>query len=67
MSNMPRKKDIDTKERIVCVNCRHYYVTWDYNASKGCKAYGFKSSQAPSMLVKQSTGADCLQYERKNK
>jgi len=46
-------------ERIICQKCKHYYVTWEKNKPHGCKAYGFKSRQIPSLVVKQSSGMPC--------
>ncbi len=52
-------------DRINCFNCKHYYVTWDPQASKGCKAHNFKTNDMPNMIVKHSSGQDCLCYELK--
>lgn len=53
--------------RIPCMRCVHYQVTFDPNAPRGCKLYHFKSATMPSVLVKQSTGHDCLSFEEKHK
>ena len=50
---------------IRCAECRHYYVTWDPNFPRGCKAYGFKSRQIPSVAVRQSSGEPCRMFESK--
>jgi hypothetical protein len=52
-------------KRIVCQRCKYYYVTWENNKPHGCRAYGFKSQQVPSVVVKQSSGMDCNFYESK--
>ncbi len=31
----------------------------------GCKLYGLKSKQIPSLIVKQSSGYGCLGFEEK--
>lgn len=54
-------------ERIACMKCKHYHVTFDPSAPRGCKLYGFKSSVMPYVLVKQSTGHDCTSFEEKVK
>lgn len=54
-------------ERIACMKCKHYHVTFDATAPRGCKLYGFKSSTMPYVLVKQSTGHDCSSFEEKVK
>lgn len=54
-------------ERIACMKCKHYHVTFDPQAPRGCRLYGFKSSVMPYVLVKQSTGNDCKSFEEKKK
>lgn len=54
-------------ERIACMKCKHYHVTFDPSSPRGCKLYGFKSSVMPYVLVKQSTGKDCTSFEEKVK
>lgn len=54
-------------DNINCIKCKNYYVTWDNSLPKGCKLFGFKSRQLPSVLVKQATGAECKNYEEKLK
>lgn len=52
-------------ERIACMKCKHYQVTFDPNAPRGCKLFNFKSTVMPYVLVKQSTGHDCTSFEEK--
>jgi len=52
-------------EKINCTKCIYYYITWDPSFPKGCKFYGFKSSNLPSILVKQSSGMACGKYTPK--
>ena len=52
--------------RIICQKCKYYYVTWKTNQPHGCKAYGFKSKQIPSAVVKQSSGTNCNFYTLKH-
>lgn len=54
-------------ERIQCMRCKHYQVTFDVNAPRGCKLFNFKSTTMPYILVKQSTGHDCTAFEEKKK
>jgi len=51
--------------RINCTKCRHYYITWDPQFPRGCRAYGFKTKHLPSATVLSSSGKACLQYEEK--
>ncbi len=53
-------------EKINCIKCIHYYITWDSSFPKGCKIYGFKSLNLPSILVKQSSGVPCSKFTQKN-
>lgn len=54
-------------KKIDCFKCRHYYVTWDEFFPKGCKALGFKSREAPSLVVRSSSGMECMRFEEKEK
>jgi hypothetical protein len=49
-----------------CLRCKHYYITFDVAAPKGCRVYGIKSSVIPSSIVKQANnGIDCIGYSEK--
>lgn len=52
-------------KRINCRKCEYYYVTWEASQPHGCKAYGFKSAQIPSMVVYSSSGAACSLFKEK--
>ncbi|MBA1433114.1 MAG: uracil-DNA glycosylase [Epsilonproteobacteria bacterium] len=53
------------KRRINCRRCTYYFVTWEKNQPHGCKAYGFKSAQLPSMVVQKSSGSECALFKEK--
>jgi len=53
-------------ERINCRRCHYYYVTWEAKQPHGCKAYGFKSAQIPSMVVQRSSGSKCSLFTPKS-
>lgn len=53
----------DTK--IDCIKCINFYVTWDKARPYGCKALKFKSKKMPSLVVLESSGKDCMLFERK--
>ncbi|MCT6815949.1 MAG: uracil-DNA glycosylase, partial [Lysinibacillus fusiformis] len=41
----------------------HFFkVTWDPQTPRACVAYGFKTKQIPSVVVKQSSGMECLKF-----
>lgn len=50
---------------IDCFKCRHFYVTWDASKPRGCKAFGFKGPQLPSVVVLESSGEPCLKFSPK--
>ncbi|MEG0258356.1 MAG: uracil-DNA glycosylase [Lysinibacillus sp.] len=49
-----------------CFKCKHFKVTWDPQNPRGCAAYGFKTKQLPSVVVKQSSGMDCMKFTAKS-
>jgi hypothetical protein len=48
-----------------CMKCIHFYITWDKNFPKGCRAMGFKCHEMPSKMVYQASGVECLRFEPK--
>ncbi|MFK5936974.1 MAG: uracil-DNA glycosylase [Sulfurimonas sp.] len=52
-------------KKINCRRCQYYFVTWENAKPHGCKAYGFKSAQIPSMVVFQSSGVACSLFKQK--
>lgn len=54
-------------KRINCRKCEYYFVTWEAQRPHGCRAYGFKSMQIPSIVVFQSSGDDCTMFKEKGK
>ncbi|EHP29263.1 hypothetical protein SMGD1_0736 [Sulfurimonas gotlandica GD1] len=52
-------------KRINCRRCQFYFVTWEKNQPHGCRAYGFKAPQIPSLVVFQSSGMDCSLFKEK--
>ncbi len=53
-------------KRINCRRCIYYFVTWEASKPHGCKSYGFKSPQIPSLVVFQSSGIDCHMFKEKS-
>ena len=52
---------------IDCFKCQYFRVTWDPHNPRGCSAYGFKTKQLPSVVVKRSSGMDCLKFVLKKR
>lgn len=57
---MKNKKPID------CFQCKHFYITWDAQMPRGCKAFNFKTRRLPSDAVFDSSGEECLMFSPKN-
>lgn len=53
------------RKRVMCLNCKHYYITWDQRFPHGCRAMGFKSHVPPYLTVFQSSGMPCQLFEEK--
>lgn len=49
----------------LCIDCKHYYVTWDKDFPAGCRAMGFKSRESPADVTRQASGLDCLSFQAK--
>jgi len=56
---------LELDPRPSCNDCRHYYITWDPKFPFGCKAMKFKSAREPQLDVVESSGQECLYFERK--
>lgn len=48
-----------------CRQCRHYKITWDKDLPYGCSLYGIKGRKSPALIVKESSGIECLGFEQK--
>lgn len=49
-----------------CHKCKHFYVTYDPQIPRGCKAYGIKTASIPSQVVKRANGgSECIGFEPK--
>ena len=62
---MPARKVDSKSERPDCFHCVHFFVTWEPDRSRGCRAYEFKSPELPSEVVLASSGKACQLYEPK--
>ena len=52
-------------QRVNCIKCKHFFVTYEPQRPYGCKIYGFKGPQMPSLTVFQSSGMQCQLFEQK--
>lgn len=55
---------MSTPTKPECRKCKFFHITWDAQMPYGCKLYGLKSRQVPSLIVKTSA-ADCLGFSPK--
>ncbi len=60
------KEENDASNKIDCRKCVHFFVTWEKNCPYGCKAYGFKGPQMPSIVVKSSSGESCNFFKQRS-
>lgn len=49
-------------KKINCFKCKYFYTTWNSKFPRGCKGYGFKTKEIPSVYVQKTTGQPCLQF-----
>ena len=59
------KRRGDSTGEQVCINCASYYVTWAPRHPHGCRAFGFKSAQVPSVVVSSVSEDRCLKFSVK--
>jgi|YelNatPaOPRAMG01_1025707.scaffolds.fasta_scaffold00247_15 hypothetical protein len=50
---------------VNCKKCKYYYITWDAKFPYGCKAFGMKTKQLPSVEVYISSGKECIKFQKK--
>ncbi len=52
-------------DRIDCLQCRHFFVTWDPAFPRGCRAMHFKGKEMPASFVRRISGRWCLKFDKK--
>jgi hypothetical protein len=53
------------KNKIRCLDCEHYFITWDSSYPYGCRKVGFKSKYVPRTAVFEMSDMNCLAFSRK--
>ncbi|HBH62372.1 MAG TPA: uracil-DNA glycosylase [Nitrospiraceae bacterium] len=53
------------KDKINCIDCIHYFITWDDKFPRGCRIMDFKSREMPSVAVHRASGIPCLRFRDK--
>jgi len=51
--------------QIICLACRHFYITYEPSHPYGCRALGFKSKEMPHRVVYASSGMECQSFVKK--
>lgn len=51
---------------INCRKCKHFIITWDLKAPYGCKIFGMKTKQMPSIEVYKTSGTECVKFQVKD-
>jgi hypothetical protein len=54
--------DMKPNQPIVCRKCKFYFITWDPQRPHGCKAMNFKSRRPPHLVVRQTSGKECMNF-----
>lgn len=54
-------------KKVNCFKCEYYYVTWDPNFPRGCRAFAFKTARIPSAQVYQASGEHCLRFKKRER
>lgn len=65
-TNSDQKKASTKDDLVDCFKCKYFYVTWDQHNPRGCKAFGFKTHQLPSVVVLETSGEKCLKFVAKH-
>lgn len=66
-NNIPPNSKNPPKGFINCIKCEHFFITWEPNMPRGCKAFGFKGRAMPSITVFNTTGSKCPVFKEKIK
>lgn len=48
-----------------CLDCTHYYITYDPARPYGCRGLGFKSRTSPARVVYEASGIHCQLFTAK--
>jgi hypothetical protein len=50
-----------------CVQCKHFYITWNPKIPNGCKKFGIQCQDKPSNIVAAAGMGDCQGFEPKKR
>ncbi|HEX5339016.1 MAG TPA: hypothetical protein VFW53_11320 [Gallionella sp.] len=63
MSNSSNRTRQPGQQVPNCLECVHYYITWDSSFPYGCRAMDFKAKRLPQWDVLESSGKPCLMFK----
>ncbi len=46
-----------------CLLCEHFYITWDLTFPRGCRIFGIKTKELPSVEVRRATSQGCPSFK----
>jgi len=55
-------RNMNESSTPICVDCQHYFVTWDSTFPRGCRAFKIKTKRMPALEVRDADGRNCLQF-----
>ncbi len=58
-------REPEAVKRPKCLECRHYYVTYEPSFPHGCRLFQMRSRMLPSIEVERNSGRPCQGYEAK--
>ena len=66
-NNIPPRGKEPQKGFINCIKCEYFFITWEARMPRGCKAFGFKGREMPSITVFKTSGSKCPIFKEKIK
>ncbi len=54
---------MDASRKPDCMHCRHFFIRWHGEFPRGCRAYGFRSPEVPSVVVLRESGLPCQLFK----
>lgn len=54
-----------SEQRINCVKCAYFEITWEPERPRACHMFGFKGKEMPCVTVLKVTGEKCPSFTPK--
>ena len=52
-------------DKVNCFHCSYFRITHNPEQPYACGAFGFRSKELPSLLVKKEDGKECLAFNKR--